>query len=309
MVKDRVVDKQILTESQRQLQSNQASLSAAEATVNTTIANQLAAVANLEKAEVDVTVAEARLEMATADRERLKALNGYLTLTSPFDGIIVARNANTGDFVLPASGDPSAPARSNDQSASKASPVYVVARTDVVRVFVDVPEADAINMVCKVDKDAGDTRPVTSGRVRIYALSDSEIPGEASRCTWALNFKSRTLRTEIDLPNTGARLRPGMYAYGKLVVERPNVKAVPLYAVQEIGNQFGCYLHEDGKAVWTQMQIGANDGTWIELQKKLIKGGVPVDLHGSEQIIVNNFSELSGGRRVRVAPAAKLAKE
>jgi hypothetical protein len=44
-------------------------------------------------------------------------------------------------------------------------------------------------------------------------------------------------------------------------------------------------------------------------QRVVVKGGVPVDLHGSEQIIVNNFSELSSGRRVRVAPAAKLAKE
>jgi HlyD family secretion protein len=300
MVKDRVVDKQVLAESERQLESNQASFTAAEAAVETALANELASQAHLEKAQVDVNVASARLEVAVADQDRLKALVGYLTLRAPYDGIIVSRNANTGDFVLPAGGDPSAAPRSSDQSAAKATPIYVVARTDVVRIYVDVAEADAINIVCKIDKEAGDPRPLTTGAVQVYSLNDTEIPGDVKRCSWALNFKSRTLRTEIDLPNTGANLRPGMYAFGKLVVNRPDVKAVPLAAVQEIGNQFGCYLHVGGKAVWTQVQTGVNDGTWIELQKKLVNS-VAVDFDGSEEVIVNNFSELSNGKQVKVS--------
>ena len=69
---------------------------------------------------------------------------GYLTLTAPFDGVIVARNANTGDFVLPATGDPTAMTRSPYLSpGGGAAPIYVVDRTDVVRIFVDIPEQDA----------------------------------------------------------------------------------------------------------------------------------------------------------------------
>jgi hypothetical protein len=178
--------------------------------------------------------------------------------------------------------------------------VYVVARTDLVRVYVDVAESDAINIVSRVDKAAGDPRAVTRGQVHIYALDDAEIPAEATRSTWALNFKSRTLRTEIDLPNLGAKLLPGMYAYGKLLIERANVKAVPLPAVLEIGNQFGCYFHVGGKAVWTQVQTGVNDGKWIEVQKKVLNGE-PVDFDGSEEIIVSNLGELTNGKPVQVS--------
>jgi multidrug efflux pump subunit AcrA (membrane-fusion protein) len=300
MVRDRVVDKQILAESQRQLQSNQASFAAAQAAVDTATANRLAAQASLDKARVDVDVAVARLEVARAGRERLKALTGYLTLTAPYDGIVTLRNANTGDFVLPATGDPSAASRSSDQSANKATPIYVVARTDKVRIYVDVSESDAVNIVSRVDREAGDRRPVTRGQVRVFALDNMDIPAEASRETWALNFKSRTLRVEIDLDNPGAKLLPGMYAYGKLVVERANVKALPLGAVTEIGNEFGCYVLRDGKAVWTPVQTGVNDGKWIEVQQQRVDGAwVPFD--GKEEIITTNLSELSNGATVHVA--------
>jgi hypothetical protein len=136
----------------------------------------------------------------------------------------------------------------------------------------------------------------------VFNLNDVEIAGEAVRCTWALNFKSRTLRTEIDLPNPGARLRPGMYAYGMLKVERADVKALPMAAVVEIANQFGCYLHKDGKAVWTPLQTGVNDGKWIEVQRKLISGE-PVNFTDADEVIVSNLSELSNGREVRLSTA------
>lgn len=300
MVREKVVDNQVLTESQRQLQSNEASTAAAKAGVATAAANLIGAQASLEKAKADVAVAQARLAVSKADQERLKALNGYLTLTAPYDGIVVLRNANTGDFVLPATGDPSAAPRTPDQSASKASPVFVVARTDRVRIYVDVAEGDAGSVVSRVDKDAGDPRPVTQGFLRVFALGNIEIPAEATRGTWALNFKSRTLRAEIDLPNPGAKLLPGMYAYGNLTINRDQVKAVPLSAVQEIGNQFGCYLYVNGKAAWTPVQTGASDGGWIEvIHKKLNDKWVEFD--GSEQLITTNLSEVTDGAPVQIA--------
>ena len=83
------------------------------------------------------------LRSPTSEARRLKAWVGYLTLTAPYDGVIVARNANTGDFVLPATGDPTAMQRAPHLSPGGAAPIYVVDRTDVVRIFVDVPEQDA----------------------------------------------------------------------------------------------------------------------------------------------------------------------
>ena len=53
------------------------------------------------------------------------------------------------------------------------------------------------------------------------AYRDEPIPGTVTRTSWALNVKSRTLRAEIDLPNPGGQLLPGMYAYAKVIIEPP----------------------------------------------------------------------------------------
>jgi multidrug efflux pump subunit AcrA (membrane-fusion protein) len=309
LVGDRVVDRQILDESQRQLQANLASRDAATAAVETAAANEVACQANLDKARVDVQVAVARLKVAEADRDRLQALVGYLTLTAPYDGEVVARNVNTGDFVLPATGDPSAAPRSADQSTTKSAPLYVVARTDVVRIYVDVPEGDANYIVSEVDKKNGSAAAVTRARVRIPSYHDAEIanrdaqgnpvPPTVTRSSWALNVKSRTLRAEIDLHNPQAQVRPGMYAYGMVEIERPAVLALPMQAITEIGNQFGCFLYQDGKAVWTQVQTGVNDGTWVELYKKLVNNHWQ-DFSGREQVILGALTDLTNGQEVQV---------
>ena len=143
-VKRGVVAPQILLESTNQWKSSIAARNAAEATIKKAEAELLSKQATLAKAKVDVSVARADLVVAESEARRLKAWVGYLKLTAPFDGVIVARNANTFDFVLPATGDPSAMARSPYQSpGGTAAPIYVVDRIDVVRIFVDIPEEDA----------------------------------------------------------------------------------------------------------------------------------------------------------------------
>ena len=103
-----VVDPQILLESTNQWKSSAASRDAAKATITKAEAELLSKQATLAKAKVDVSVAQADLAVATSEAKRIEAWVGYLTLTAPFDGVIVARNANTFDFVLPSTGDPSA---------------------------------------------------------------------------------------------------------------------------------------------------------------------------------------------------------
>ena len=60
------------------------------------------------------------------------------------------------------------------------------------------------------------------------AFRDTELPATVTRTSWALNMKSRTLRAEVDLPNPESQLLPGMYAYVKVIIERPDVQALPL---------------------------------------------------------------------------------
>jgi HlyD family secretion protein len=299
MVADRVLDQQILGESRRQLESSKASTDAALAAVKTAEALQLARAADLDKAKVDVDVAKAKLQVAEADEKRLAALYSYTRLTAPYEGIVVLRNANTGDFVLPATGDPSASNRSPDQSSDKATPIYVVARTDVVRIYVDVPESEANYIVSEVDKKAGDPRAITKATVRVAAFQNDSMPATVTRSSWALNMKSRTLRAEIDLQNPDAKLLPGMYAYGMVTIERPGALVLPQTALAENGNQTVCYLYAGGKSVRTFVQTGLRANGWVEVLKKKVDGGW-VDFDKNEQVITGDLTELNDGGEVRI---------
>jgi HlyD family secretion protein len=295
-----IVDPQILLESTDQWKSTTARRDAAQATIEKAAADLLSREAVLAKADVDVSVAQADLVVAQSEERRLKAWVGYITLAAPYDGVIVARNANTFDFVLPDVGDPSAMQRSPFLSHSgAAAPIYVVDRTDVVRVFVDIPEQDA-NYV----------RIGTKATVLVQAYRDEPIEGNVTRTSWALNVKSRTLRAEIDLPNTGSQLLPGMYAYAEVIVERPSVRALPVAAVTHRGNQTFYWRYENGKAARTEVQTGVSDDEWIEVTNRREAGAqtgragrrswTPID--GLEQVILGDLSVLTQGAQVRVAP-------
>ena len=294
-----VVSPQVLLESVKQRKADIAAYDAQKATIEATIADQLAREAALEKAKVDVMVARADLSAAESEEKRLAAWVGYLTLTSPYDGIIVARNANTGDFVLPATGDPSSEHHAPDISTTKAAPIYVVARTDVVRVFVDVPEQDA-NFV-QIGAKAS---------VLVRAFRDKPIPATVTRTSWALNFKSRTLRAEIDLHNTNAQILPGMYAYGKVIIERPRTRALPVDTIEYSGGQTFCWMYGDGRARRTEIQTGVSNGEWVEVTNRLLPAPstgsaeetwVPID--GSEQVILADLTILTDGGPVQLDSA------
>lgn len=288
LVAEKVVDNQVLEESKKQLKSNIASRAAATAAIQSAQATQLARKADLDKSRVDVDAARAKARVTQAEERRAAALLGYTKIIAPYNGVVVARTANTGDFVQPASGDESARRGTQDVSSARAAPLYVVARTDIVRVYLDLPETDA-NFVSKG----------TKARVRVPAFDHAEIPAEVTRTSWSLNVQSRTLRAEIDLPNPGRKLLPGMYAYGMVEIKRDGVRALPVAAVVELGNHHVCYLLENGKAAKTPIQTGASDGSWTEVSKKQVNGAW-ADFTGEEEVIVGDLTELSDGQAVRI---------
>jgi HlyD family secretion protein len=298
-----VVDPQILLESQNQLKSNGAARDAAISTIKRSEAELLSQRADLAKAKVDVLVAEASLGVARSEQKRLEAWVGYLTLTAPFNGIVSARNANTFDFVLPSTGDPNADSRAPDLSPSRnAAPIYVIDRTDIVRIFVDVPEQDA-NYV-KIGSKAS---------VLVRAYRDDPIPGTVTRTSWALNVKSRTLRAEIDLTNPASELLPGMYAYASVTIERPGVPALPVSAVTHTGDKTFCWTYKEGHAEKTEVRTGVSDGEWIEItnlqlpsKSKMQHAWKPVT--GTEQVILGDLSTLQEGEEVDVDRSSNETK-
>lgn len=297
LVEQRVVDKQVLDESTRQLRSNESSRDAALAAVTVSESDRIAKAAELAKARVDVAASKARVVVSQAAEKRLSALVGYLKLTSPFEGIVVVRNANTGDFVQGTTGDQTATGMSPDLSTSKGAPIYVIARTDIVRVFVDIPEMDA-NFVTQ-GNDA---------EVWIQAFQDMKIPAKVTRTSWALNVKTRTLRAEIDLPNEGAKLLPGMYAYGYVKVKRPGVMVLPTTCIGKRGDLMVGFLLKDGKAVQTTLRLGVSDGGLQEVIGRE-ENGISRPIQSSDTFLMGDMTELTDGIAVKVLEDEKGSKK
>jgi HlyD family secretion protein len=292
LVGERVVDQQVLDETRRQMESNQALLEASQVAVRARDALRLAADATQERTKTDISAAEARVKVAEADERRLAALVGYLTITAPYDGIVFNRNVSLGDFVTPASGETSPGVFSLGASASRATPLYLVNRIDPVLFLIGVPEADAAYF-----------KKGSRARIRVPALANHEFPAEVTRTSWGLLSASRTLMAQIELPNPEEKFLPGMYAYGSVIIERSNVRALPVAAVTQIGNQTYCYLAVDGKAVRTAVQTSVSDGSWVEVTGRLVRTPGSTDgswepFDGTENVIVGDLSAISDGDRV-----------
>ncbi len=309
-----VANPQDILQTTNRYKGSVASRETAAATVLKAEADLLARRAALSRAKVDVRVAEADLKVAESEEKRVQAWVDYLVLPAPYDGVIVARNANTFDFVLPNKGDPSAYSRAPYLSpGGGAAPIYVVDRVDIIRVFVDVPEQYA-NYVQIGSK----------ATVLVKALRDEPIPGAVTRTSWALDIQSRTLRAEIDLPNPGSRLLPGMYAYAKVIIERTGVRALPVSALMHLGDntilQIGdtsfCWMYENGHAKRIEVETGLSDGEWIEVTNRRAPspsgspaGATPwTPIDGTERMILGNLSILQEDAPVQIAPATAPAK-
>jgi RND family efflux transporter MFP subunit len=250
----------------------------------------------LEHARADVEVKEAALEVAKKDRDQVKALLAYATLTAPYKGVVTRRNINRGDFVQPA-------------TAGQGAPLFVVQRTDLMRVFVTVPEGDADWV-----KPAAKGQAATEAVIHVEALRGKEFSGPVVRTSWSLDPKERTLLAEIDLPNpngedSSGELRPGMYVHATLKGVRAAAWTLPVSAVvikrdQTVGDQTFCYmLGEDGKAVKTPLKAGARDAQRVEALAKQTKEDGPWQAVTGQETVVEDPSKLT--QEQAPSPAAK----
>jgi multidrug efflux pump subunit AcrA (membrane-fusion protein) len=156
-----------------------------------------------------------------------------------------------------------------------------VARTDPVRVVVQVPEADA--GLVAVGQDV---------RVTLQAVPGPPATGKVARTSWSLEPGSRTLWTEIDLPNEKGLVRPGMYVNARLTAELPAAWAVPAAAVGKVGDESVVFLVENGKAVRVAVQSLRGDAQFTQLK-------------GYKRAGSAEWTEFTGGEPV-ATPAAAL---
>jgi HlyD family secretion protein len=271
-----VINKQVKEENWSRLESAEAGVKEAEAKVAYAEADRKESEAARNKSRVDIAVAQAA-------QARMQSMVDYATLSAPFDGVVSRRNINTGDFVKP-------------PTAVEETPLYVVQRRDLMRVFVEVPEADAVWV-----------KTGTPAQIRIPILKNRKYCGNVTRMSYSLKRQTRTLRAEIDLPNPEDLLRPGMYAYAGIQVERTNVLTLPASAVATRGNvnegyQDFCLMVRDGKTWRTPVEVGSRGEGRLQVLKKHIDGAWH-DFNSDDQFVQGELATLADGQEVTVVAA------
>ena len=235
-------------------------------------ANQEAQQASVDTAKAGVKVAEANTKAQMATVDRLKALAGFEDVKAPFDGVVTTRNVDIGDLV-------------NADSAT-AAPMFSVARDDIIRVTVQVPQNAAVGV-----KDG------LASRIEVPQLPGQIFTGSVTRSSVALLSSARTLATEVDIPNPDRRLRPGLFVYATIGIPRQH-PAVILPAETLIFNQHGLQVAVvDGDHVKLHdVKIDRDFGTTVEIGQ---------GLDGGEQVVLSPPAILPDGATV----SAKAAED
>jgi RND family efflux transporter MFP subunit len=241
-----VIADQAIAETKLGLESAKAAAAEVETKIKSAEAWHVKSVAEKDTAFSDIAVAQARLKVAEATARNMRETLKYAKLTVPYKGIVIKRNVDLGDLVQSSAG------------GSKGEPPFIVARMDPVRIFVDVPENDAVLIEDKK----------TKATVRVQALKGETFTGIVRRSSWALDPLGRILRAEIDVPNPDGRLRPGMYANATITIVHKDVWAVPSSAIITKDHQTFCRLMENGKARLIPVLVGLRDNQFIQVTKK-----------------------------------------
>ena len=265
LVNERAQTGTLVDETRNKLQSAEAARDETRAKVRSAEASLSEAKSELDKARSDVFAAAASIEVARSEVRHAEAMLGYARIEAPFDGVITRRNVDTGHLTRP---------------GSEAAPLFIAARTDIVTIAVDIPETYST-----------DVNPGDHAVVKLQAMKGRSVEGKVTRTAWALDPKTRTIRTEIDIPNPGGKLRPGLYAYATVIVEEhKDVLTIPTTAVVPDKDKAFCVVVADGKAVRKPIETGLSDGTRTEV----LSG-----LEGVEAVVKANAASLIDGQPVK----------
>ncbi|MEA3091769.1 MAG: hypothetical protein QOJ04_3111 [Caballeronia sp.] len=192
-----------------------------------------------------VSVAQSNIEAQQALIRVLRQQKAYQSVVAPFDGIITQRNVDTGSLV---------------QSGSTF--MFTLMQSDVIRTQVYVPQAVAFGVAAGV-----------VAVVRVPENPDRTFPGKVTRFAHALAPATRTLLTEIDIPNPDGALRPGMYVTVELHIPRKNPSVmVPADALVFNGDGVQVAVAENGTARFHKVTVARDFGTEVEVHDGIKPG-------------------------------------
>jgi RND family efflux transporter MFP subunit len=247
---------------------------ASHASVQAAEAQLLVARSQVTTAESQVRLAEAQVETYRAALRLAETTLANTRLLAPFTGWVSQRNLDPGAAV------------SAQSSGTNTSSVGILVLQDIetVKVQVEVPERHVAH--------------VASGmavRITVDPYRDQAFRGAVSRVVPSLDPRTRTMGVEVDIPNPGRRLKPGMFARVELVLERrPGALAIPMEAIRAGEARPTVMVVRDGAAQAVPLELGIADGTWVE-----VRGG----LGERDQVILQGKELVKPGQRVRAVPA------
>ncbi len=211
---------------------------------------------------------QANVRAAHANVDRLSALKRFADIVAPFAGVVTARNVEVGMLVSAA-------------ATPGSRPLYTLAQTDTMRMLVNVPQSSAAEVTVG-----------TPVEITAQELAGRTVKGTVARTAQAIDPASRTLLTEIRIPNAGHSLLPGMYAQAKLAVRRaaPSL-LIPATTLVLTSDGPTVAVVQDGRVHMQRLTLGRDLGAEVEVTAGLAEGA---------QLIVNPSDEIAEGVRVRV---------
>jgi RND family efflux transporter MFP subunit len=228
----------------------------------------LSTAAQIDAAQAALSAAKQGSDVADANRERVQDLNDYTHVTAPLNGVILFRYADTGALI-----------QAGTSSDTQSLPIVKLSQSDLLRLRVPVPE-DAVRYI----------HTGQNMQVRVDAVGRS-LTGMVVRFTRNVSFETRTMETEIDVPNKDLSLTPGMYANTELQLDhRDNVLTIPVQAVVNDGNKRTVLVVDSQNHVQQRViQTGIQGSELVEVTGGLSEG---------EHVIVGGQSKYQVGEQV-----------
>jgi RND family efflux transporter MFP subunit len=237
----------------------------------------LAAESQMDAAKGTYQGAQSQLVVAQAKLSHDQALYDYSKITAPFDGVVTQRYANLGALMQAGT------------TSTQATPLVRLSDESLYRLVIPVPESDVKYI------HVGD--PVA---VRVPSLNDLTVRGKVARFSVDVSGATRTMHTEVDIPNANGKLIPGTYAEADIMLSNnPAALVVPLQAIDRQGDQTSVMVVDpDNRIQIKQVTLGIQMPDYVAVTSGLAAG---------EQVVVTDRSGLKTGQTVKAKPLQSVS--
>jgi RND family efflux transporter MFP subunit len=270
------IDEQ-LSQARSTLATAQANLNLAEITktrYETMFQKHAVAQQDRDNAEGTYSANKAMVAADMANVRHYEALVSFEKVYAPFDGVITARNTDVGDLINAGS------------SSTAKTDLFHIVQTSTVRVYVNVPE----------EYSRGIKPGETEADIVLAEFPGQKFPGKVVRTAEAINGTTRTLLTEIDLPNPGNTLLTGSYAEVHLHIPTTNSTfLVPVSTLIFRSEHLQVGVVRNGKVELADLTPGHDFGSDIE---------VVAGLKADDQVVMNPPDSLVSGQQVNIVQAS-----